>query len=58
MGPVLHFDAPIRVGPEKHKEGVRSGKKQMRIEVEDLAILPPPEYEGRVSVVRLDQRYA
>jgi RNA-directed DNA polymerase len=33
----------------------RSGKKQICVEIEDLAILLPPEYEGKVAVARFDQ---
>ena len=44
-------------GFKKYKERVNRGKKQIRVEVEDLAILLPPEYEGKVAVARFDQHY-
>jgi hypothetical protein len=40
---------------KKYKERVNSGKKQIRVEIKDLAILLPPEYEGKVAVARFDQ---
>ena len=42
---------------QKHKERVNSGKKQIRVEIEDLAILLPPEYEGKVALARFDPHY-
>jgi hypothetical protein len=42
---------------KKHKERVNSAKKQIRVQIKGLAILLPPEYEGKVAVARFDQHY-
>jgi murein L,D-transpeptidase YafK len=40
-----------------HKEKTNKGKKFIRVKVENLAILMPPEYGGNVAVARFQQRY-
>jgi len=41
----------------RHKEKVNSGKKFIRVKMENLAILLPPEQSGRIAVVRFIQKY-
>ena len=40
-----------------HKEKTNKSKKFIRVKVENLAILMPPEYGGNVAVARFQQRY-
>ena len=40
-----------------HKEKTNKNKKFIRVKVENLAILMPPEYSGNVAVARFQQRY-
>ena len=41
-----------------HKEKTNKTKKFIRVKVENLAILVPPEHGGKVAVVRFHQRYS
>jgi murein L,D-transpeptidase YafK len=41
----------------RHKEKVNSSKKFIRVKMEDLAILLPPEQNGQIAVVRFIQKY-
>lgn len=40
-----------------HKEKTNKSKRFIRVKVENLAILMPPEYGGNVAVARFQQRY-
>jgi len=40
-----------------HKEKTNRSKKFIRVKVDNLAILMPPEYGGNVAVARFQQRY-
>ncbi|HUH65412.1 MAG TPA: L,D-transpeptidase family protein [Syntrophales bacterium] len=42
---------------KNHKERTNRYKKFIRVKVENLAILTPPEYGGNVAVARFQQRY-
>ena len=61
----LSFYAPAFVNSEgmsfnafkHHKEKTNKSKKFIRVKVENLAILMPPEYGGNVAVARFQQRY-
>jgi murein L,D-transpeptidase YafK len=62
----LSFYSPTFVNSEgmsynafkHHKEKTNKSKKFIRVKVENLAILMPPEYGGNVAVARFQQRYA
>lgn len=41
----------------QHKEKTNKSKKFIRVKIENLAILVPPEHGGKVAVVRFHQRY-
>ena len=41
----------------RHKERVNSGKKFIRVNVDQMAIIMPQEREGQVAVVRFIQKY-
>jgi murein L,D-transpeptidase YafK len=41
----------------RHKERVNSGKKFIRVQVEQLAIVFPQEHEGEMATVRFVQKY-
>jgi murein L,D-transpeptidase YafK len=43
---------------KRHKERVNSGKKFIRVKVEQMAIIMPQEREGQVAVVRFVQKYS
>jgi len=61
----LSFYSPTFVNSEgmsfnafrHHKEKTNKSKKFIRVKVDDLAILMPPEYGGNVAVARFQQRY-
>jgi len=61
----LSFYSPAFVNSEgmnfnafkHHKEKTNKSKKFIRVKVENLAILMPPEYGGNVAVARFQQRY-
>jgi len=61
----LSFYSPAFVNSEgmsfaafkNHKERTNKSKKFIRVKVENLAILMPPEYGGNVAVARFQQRY-
>jgi murein L,D-transpeptidase YafK len=61
----LSFYSPAFVNGEgmnfnafkRHKEKTNKSKKFIRVRVENLAILMPPEYGGNVAVARFEQRY-
>jgi murein L,D-transpeptidase YafK len=42
---------------KKHKERVNSGKKFIRVNADQMAIIMPQEREGQVAVVRFIQKY-
>ena len=42
---------------KQHKERTNRSKKYIRVKMENLAILMPPEYGGNVAVARFQQRY-
>jgi murein L,D-transpeptidase YafK len=42
---------------KRHKERTNRSKKFIRVKMEDLAILMPPEHGGNVAVARFQQRY-
>lgn len=43
---------------KRHKERVNSGKKFIRVQVEQMAIVFPEEREGEMAVVRFVQKYS
>jgi len=42
---------------KQHKERTNRSKKFIRVRIENLAILMPPEHSGDVAVARFEQRY-
>lgn len=41
----------------QHKEKVNLGKKFIKVKIEDLSLLTPPEYGGKIVLARFLQRY-
>jgi murein L,D-transpeptidase YafK len=62
----LSFYSPAFVNAEgmsynafkRHKERTNRSKKFIRVKMENLAILMPPEHGGNVAVARFQQRYS
>jgi hypothetical protein len=42
---------------KQQKEKVNKGKKFIRVKTENIAILIPQEYGGKIAIVRFLQRY-
>ena len=61
----LNFYSPAFVNGEgmgyhafaRHKEKTNKSKKFIRVKIENLAILVPPEHGGNIAVARFHQRY-